>query len=82
MTTDDLTEDEKLKNDINREALEISALSPCKNDKYEYLTDEEILPCNQKQIVEQANFTYSPLGKPFGKQTKSIENQRNNSLML
>ena len=33
------------------------------NDKYEYLTDEEILPSNQKQIIEQAKFTYSPLEK-------------------
>ena len=28
------------------------------------------MPSNQKQIMEQAKFTYSPLGKTFGKQTK------------
>ena len=56
--------------------------SPGKSDKYEYLTDEEILPSNQKQIVEQAKFTYSPLWKPFEKQTKSIDDQGKNSLML
>ena len=28
----------------------------------QYLTAEEILPSNQKQIIEQAKFTYSPLG--------------------
>ena len=31
--------------------------------KYEYLTGEEILPYNQKQIIKQAKFTYSPLKK-------------------
>ena len=30
-------------------------------DKYKYLTDEEILPYNQKQIIKQAKFPYSPL---------------------
>ena len=46
-----------------------------KIDKYEYLTGEEILPSTQKQIIEQAKFTYSPLGKAFEKQTKTIDNQ-------
>ena len=43
--------------------------------KYEYLTGEEILSSNQKQIIEQAKFTYSPLGKAFEKQIKTIEDQ-------
>ena len=30
---------------------------------------------NQQQIIEQAKFTYSPLGKAFEKQTKTIEDQ-------
>ena len=42
---------------------------------YEYLTGEEILPYNHKQIIEQAEFTYSPLGKPFEKQIKAIEDE-------
>ena len=67
--------DEELKYDINREAAKISKLSPGKLDKYEYLTGEEILPSNQQQIIEQAKFTYSPLGKAFEKQTKTIEDQ-------
>ena len=62
-------------NGINREAAKISALSSSKTDKYEYLTGEEILPSNQKQIIEQAKFTYSPLGKAFEKQTKTIQDQ-------
>ena len=61
--------------DINREAGNISALSSGKIDKYEYLTGEEILPSNQKQIIEQAKFAYSPLNKAFEKQIKRIEDQ-------
>ena len=72
MTIEDQIKDEKLQYDINREAAKISALSSGKIDKYEYLTGEEILPSNQQQITEQAKFTYSPLGKAFGKQTKAI----------
>ena len=43
MTIDDKVKDEKLQYDIHREEAEISALSSGKIDKYEYLTDEEIL---------------------------------------
>ena len=75
MAIDDQIRDEKLQYDINREAAKISALSSNKIGKYEYLTGEEILPSNQKQIIEQAKFTYSPLGKAFGKQIKVIEDQ-------
>ena len=42
-----------------------------KNDKYEQLTDEVILLSNQRQIIEQAKFMYSPLEKGFVKQTKN-----------
>ena len=65
MTIDDQIEDKKLRYDINIEAPKRSALSSGKIDKYEYLTGEEILPSNRKQIKEQAKFTYSPLGKSF-----------------
>ena len=75
MTIDDQIKDEKLQYDINREAAKISALSSGKIDKYEYLTGEEILPSNQQQIIEQAKFTYSPLGKAFEKQAKTIKDQ-------
>ena len=75
MTIEDQIKDEKLQYDINREAAKISALSSGKIDKYEYLTGEEILPSNQQQIIEQATFTYSPLGKAFEKQTKTIEDK-------
>ena len=75
MTIDDQITDEKLQYDINREAAKISALSSGKIDKYQYLTGKEILPSKQKQILEQANFNYSPLGKAFVKQIKAIKDQ-------
>ena len=34
------------------------------------------MPAGKQQIIEQAKFTYSPLGKAFQKQTKTIEDQR------
>ena len=75
MTIDDKIRDEKLQYDINRVAAKISALSSGKIDRYEYLTGEEILPCNQRQIIEQAKFVCPPLGKVFEKQTKTIEDE-------
>ena len=75
MTINDHIRDEKLRYDVNREAAKISALSLGKIHKYEYLTGEEILPSNQQQTIEQAKFTYSPLGKAFEKQIKTIEDQ-------
>ena len=75
MTIEDQIKDEKLQYGINREAAKISALSSGKIDKYEYLTGEEILPSNQQQIIKQAKFTYSPLGKALEKQTKAIKDQ-------
>ena len=41
ITIDDKIRDEKLQYDVKREAVEISALSSEKIDKYEYLTVEE-----------------------------------------
>ena len=82
MTINDQIRHEKLRYNINREAAKISALSSGKIHKYEYLTGEDILPSNQQQIIEQARFTYSSLGKAFEKQIKTIEDQGRNSLML
>ena len=42
MTIDDKIIDEKQRYNISRDAANISALSSCKFDKYEYLTDEKI----------------------------------------
>ena len=75
MSINDQIRDEKLQYDINRKTAEISALSSGKDGNYEYLTGKEIIPSNQQQIIEQAKVTYSPLGKAFEKQIKTIENQ-------
>ena len=80
MTIDDNMKDEKLQHDINKEAAKISALSSGKIDKFEYITGEEILPSNQSRIIEQARFTYSPLGKAFEK--KILKNKERNKLNL
>ena len=75
MTIDDKIKDEKVQYDINREVAKISALSSGLNDKYEYLTSEEILPSGESRIIKQEKFAYSPLGKAFEKQMKTIEGQ-------
>ena len=67
--------DEKIQYDINREAAKISALSSGEILKFEYLTGEDILTSNQQQIIKEAKFTYSPLGKASEKQIKAIKNQ-------
>ena len=55
---------------INREAARISALSSRKNDKHGYLTGKEILLSNHRQIIEQAKFADSFLGKTFEEETE------------
>ena len=50
----------KLQYDINREARKISALSSSKIEKYEYLTNDEIISFNQIQMIEQDKFICSP----------------------
>ena len=63
MTIDDKIRDQRLKYNINKETAKISALSCGKIDQYEYLN-------NKRHVSEQAKFSYSPLGKAFGKQTE------------
>ena len=82
MTIKDEIKDQKLQYDINRQATKISAILSGKIDKYEFLTGEEILPPDQRGVIEQARFAYSSLGKAFGKQTKTIEEQGKNRLKL
>ena len=59
MTIDDQIKGEKEQYNIHREAAKISVLSSGKISKYEYLTGEEILPSNQKQLIEQTEFILS-----------------------
>ena len=75
MTTDDEIRNEKLQNNIHREAAKLSALSSGKIDKYEYLIGEKIIPSDQSTIIEQAKFPYSLLEKTSEKQAKTIEGQ-------
>ena len=82
MTIDDQIRDGKLQYDINREAAKISSLSSGKIHKYKYLTGKDILPWSNQQIIEQAKFTYSPLGKVFDKQIETIEDQGESRLKL
>ena len=56
MIFDEKIRDEKLQNYVNSETAKISALSSGKLDKFDYLTDEEILSSNQRQIIEQDKF--------------------------
>ena len=77
MTIDDQIRGEKLQYDANRDAAKIYQNWYI----YENLTGEEILPSNQKQIIEKAKFTYffskftyiCFLGKAF--EIKTIEVQ-------
>ena len=72
-----MTIDDQIGDDINREAAKIRALSSNKFNKYEHLTGKETLSSNQKQMIEQAKFTYSPLGQAFKKKlVKTFEDQR------
>ena len=57
---DDQIRDKKLQYDIHRKIAG-------KIHKYEHLTGEDTLPSNQQQIIEQAKFTFSSLGKAFEK---------------
>ena len=75
MTINNQIRDEKLQYDIITEAAKTSALSSGKMHKYEYIMGEEILLSNQQQTIVQAKFIYSPLGKSFEKQIKTIEDQ-------
>ena len=75
MTIDDKVIDEKIQYDISRKAAKISALSSGKIDKYEFPTGEEILPSDQRRMMQQAKFTSFPLVKAFEKQIKTIEEQ-------
>ena len=68
---DDNFRDEKLQHNINKEAAKISVLSSRKINKFEYVTDKEMLPYNRSQMIEQAKFTYSPLRKALKKQTRT-----------
>ena len=74
MTIHDKIRDEKLNMILTKKQQKKQHFSG-KNDEYECLTHEEILPPDQSRMIEQAKFTNSLLGKAFEKQTKTIEDQ-------
>ena len=57
--------------DINREPAKISTILSGNIDKYEYLTGEEILPSNKKQIIEEAKFALLSFRKSFPNTNKN-----------
>ena len=63
---------------LTEKQLKMSALSSGKIDKNEHVTGEEILLSNQRQITNQAKFTYSPLGKAFKKNQKRLKRREKN----
>ena len=63
----------KLQYDINREVAKVSLLSSAKIDESECLTGSEILPPDQRRMMEQVKFTYSPWEKAFEIQRITIE---------
>ena len=65
MTIDEKIRNEKLQYNINREVAKISVLSSGNIGEYEYFTGEGTLPPEQRGVIEQAKFTYSPLGKAW-----------------
>ena len=78
MTLKNNIRDEKMQYNEDREAGKLWPLLCGKIDKDEYLTCEEILHSDQKRVIEQGKFKYSPLGKAFKKQTKTIGDQGKN----
>ena len=75
MTIGDTIRDEKLQYDVNSEAVKTSAILSGKTDNYEYFTGEEILPPDQRRVIEQGNFTFSQLWKALERQIRTIEDQ-------
>ena len=60
MTTEHEIRNDKMQYGINRETEKISStLLFGKTDKHELLTNEEILPQDQRRMIEQAKFVYS-----------------------
>ena len=52
---------------LTEEQKKISALSSGKIKKNQYLTGEEMLPPDERRVMKQAKFTYSPLEKALEK---------------
>ena len=66
---------EKLAHDVSETAAKISALKSGDIDKYEFLTEQEVIPRGAEASLASVQFEYSPLGKAFEKQVQAIEEQ-------
>ena len=54
----------------------VLALSSGKIDKCDYLKGEEILPFDQKRVIEKSSFTNTPLRKALEKQAQLKEKNK------
>ena len=70
-TLDDKTKANKSHYDLGRKAAKISALSCGESEKYEYLTGEDL--GYKPDVIQKAEFGYSPLGKVFNKRLHESE---------
>ena len=82
MTIDDKIRGEKLQYDIKEKSKKYQHYHLEKFTNANILTDEDILPSEQSRITEQTKFTYSPLGKAFEKQIKTIEEQEKKQIKV
>ena len=67
MTTDDQIRDENYNMILIEKLQKYQPYRQAKLTSMNMLLVQKILSSNQKQIIEQAKFTYSPLGKSFEK---------------
>ena len=67
MTTDDQIRDENYNMILIEKLQKYQPYRQAKLTSMNMLLVQKILSSNQKQIIEQAKFTYSPLGKAFEK---------------
>ena len=64
-----------IESDLEKRAASISALKSGKIEKYEFLTDSDILPRSIDQKLAEKHFEYTPLGQAFRRQYESTESQ-------
>ena len=60
MKIDNKIRNEKLQYHVNGEAVKVLALPTSKFDNQQYPTGKQILSSDQRRVIEQAKFTYTP----------------------
>lgn len=75
MITGDKMREKKLQYDVNIVTTKMSASLSGKIDKYDYVTNEEVLAPQQHRIIQGVKFFYSSLWKTLEKQVKGIDEQ-------